>query len=128
MECVPTSDHVPFPWVEESSRCIYIPLSCCVQRLNKETVLEGRTHGENQYHPFRNIKCIAYTKLLLLSRKEAEKEEKVTRWRDWKEKLDDLVSRLKSKLDRAKTSDSPKDRKAIEDQREDVQVCDRRIT
>jgi hypothetical protein len=56
------------------------------------------------------------------NRREGENEKKMSRWRNWKEKLDDLLDRLKAKLDRAKTRNVISSRKALKEQIHDAKV------
>lgn len=60
--------------------------------------------------------------LLKINRKQAEKEQKLSRWRSWREKLEELLDGLKNKLDRAKTRDTISSRKALKEQIHDAKV------
>jgi hypothetical protein len=58
--------------------------------------------------------------LSILCRRDAEKEEKLDRWRDRKYKLDDMLLHLKRKLERVQST--PKNRNDIQEQRDEAKV------
>ena len=60
--------------------------------------------------------------VFLLIRKIAEEEKKLERWRIWQHKLDNLVDRLSRRLDRVKSGEKPKDRKALHERKDEAQV------
>lgn len=56
------------------------------------------------------------------SRREAEQEERLEDWRKWQDKLDGFVDRVKRKLNEITEQDTPQDRNAIRELRDEATV------
>lgn len=56
------------------------------------------------------------------SRREAEQEERLQDWRKWQDKLDGFVDRVKRKLNEITEQDTPQDRNAIRELRDEATV------
>ncbi|XP_020912247.1 dystrophin isoform X2 [Exaiptasia diaphana] len=56
-------------------------------------------------------------------RKQAEKEEKFSRWRKSQDNLNDLLDQLKAKLMKVKSGDTPHNRREIKDKINEIKIC-----
>lgn len=69
-----------------------------------------------------SLYCSYTVFMLLIQRKRAEKEEKFSQWRKSKDHLNDLLDQLKAKLIKAKTGDTPHNRREIKDKINEIKV------